>query len=396
MNTLNEQNRQQWMQAAFIEAYGREPETWTRAPGRVDLMGSHTDYNQGWVLTMAIDSDTWVAASPRADGWLRVRSLNTEGEALFALDAIQRDEALLWPNYVAGVAWALQDAGHPLRGCDLLVHTTVPLSSGLSSSAALEMAASVALEKVTGITLDAVTRARLGQRAENVFVGVNCGILDQYTSSVGEAGSAIALDCRALRSEAAHIASSIGVVICDTKAKRELASSQYGQRRADCEEAVRILSGSLPGITALRDVSVEQFEALEAQLTEAGKKRARFIIEENARVLALAHALEANDRPAIAALTSASFAGARDLYEITIPEMERMQESMLAAPGVLGARQAGAGFGGCMVAFVDVQRAGSFAAAVQESYTAATGLTPAIYAVRAAQGAGELRVRGTR
>jgi galactokinase len=288
------------------------------------------------------------------------------------------------------MAWALLEVGLPVSGADLLVHTTVPLSSGLSSSAALEMATSVALEKISGFSVDAVLRARLGQRAENAFVGVNCGILDQYTSSVGEAGSALALDCRSLRSEAAHIARTIGIVICDTRARRELAGSQYGMRRAQCEEAVHILSERIEGIRALRDVTLEQFEAHAHLLPEAAQKRARFIIEENARVLALAHALQTDDRAAIAALARDSFAGARDLYEITIPEMERMMDSMLAAPGVIGARQAGAGFGGCMVAFVDLARIDDFAAAVKDSYAAATGLAPVIYPVRAAQGAGEV------
>lgn len=386
--STNPHLRRQAMQDSFAAAFGRAPEVWTRAPGRVDLMGSHTDYNQGWVLTMAIDRDTWVAASPREDHTVRVRSLNTEGEGVISLGNIRRDEALLWPNYVAGMAWALQEAGHALAGCDLLVHTTVPLSSGLSSSAALEMAACVALENLSGFVLDPVTRAKLGQRAENAFVGVNCGILDQYTSSVGEAGSALALDCRALSSFAAPMAPSIGVVICDTKAKRELAGSQYGVRRAQCEEAVRILSSKKPGITALRDVSVEEVEVWQGLLPPAERRRARFIVEENARVLALAEALKADDRAEIGALTRASFAGARDLYEITIPEMGHMWEAMLAGPGVIGARQAGAGFGGCLVAFVERDALEAFAFSVARAYQDATGITPAVYPVCAAQGAG--------
>ena len=383
-----DRERREWMEDCFVEYYGLPPRRWSRAPGRVDLMGSHTDYNQGWVLTMAIDRDTWIAGRARPDGLLRVRSLNVEGEAIFQLGALKRNESLLWPNYVAGVAWALMDAGHELSGCDLLAHTTVPLSSGLSSSAALEMATAVIFELLCGVGLDPVRRALLGQRAENRFVGVNCGILDQYTSSVGENGSALALDCRALESVMASIAPSIGVVICNTRAKRELAGSQYGIRRAQCEEAVRVLSSALPGITALRDVGVDQFEKFESMLPPVVARRARFIVEENARVLALAEALEQDDRAAIGALTAASFAGARDLYEISVPEMESMFGAMRGARGVVGARQAGAGFGGCMVAFVDCTQVEAFAEDVAAAYEDATGITPRIYHRCAGAGCG--------
>lgn len=382
--------RRQTLQEAFCTAFHREPEVWSRAPGRVDLMGSHTDYNQGWVLTMAIDRDTWIAAAPRKDRVIHVRSLNAEGEGVLPLDALKRDETLLWPNYVAAMAWALQDAGYPLAGCDMLVHTTVPVSSGLSSSAALEMAASVVLESVGGLSIDAVTRAKLGQRAENSFVGVNCGILDQYTSSVGEAGSVLALDCRALTSIAAPMDKSIGVVICDTKSKRELASSQYGTRRAQCESAVRTLARRLPGTIALRDVSATELTKWQHLLTDEECHRARFIVEENARVLEMAKALKTNNRAAVNSLAQASFIGARDLYEITIPEMEQMWDAMLAAPGAIGARQAGGGFGGCMVAFVDCSAIDAFSASVVEAYQSATGITPVIYPVVAAQGAGPI------
>jgi galactokinase len=373
---------------AFVHHYGCVPEVGTRAPGRVDLMGSHTDYNEGWVLTMSIDRDTWVAARKRSDRMVRMNSLNVEEGAAVDLDHLDRDTITGWGAYVAGVAWALQEAGANLAGADLLVHTTVPLGGGLSSSAALETAVSVAFEAMNGLRLDEVRRAVLCQRAESHFVGVNCGILDQFTSSAGRAGSVLMLDCRSVRGAPVPMSPDLQVVICDTRAKRALAGSQYGVRRAQCEEAVRLLSAHLPSIRALRDVSRADFGPLEATLPDKVARRARFIIEENARVLQLAEALELGDRLQIGELTAASFAGARDLYEITVPETERMIDAMLSAPGVVGARQAGAGFGGCSVAFVNAGDVDAFAAHVTASYHAATGLEPVIYPVQASPGAG--------
>ena len=191
---MDQQERQVWMAEQFPARFGATPEYWARAPGRVDLMGSHTDYNDCYILTMTIDRDTWVAARPRDDGKVAIYSLNGEGGGEFALDSIHRDEQSLWPNYVRGVAQSLHEAGYPVRGFDGLIHTTVPVASGLSSSAALEMAAGRMFELVSGLEIDPVTLALLGQRAENQFVGVNCGILDQYTSAMGKAGCALLLD----------------------------------------------------------------------------------------------------------------------------------------------------------------------------------------------------------
>ena len=320
--------------AAFTAQFGAPPTLWTRAPGRVDLMGSHTDYNDGYILTMSIDRDTWLAARPRADRRVSVYSLDASGHCVFDLDAIAPDPATPWANYVAGMAEVLQAAGYTLNGFDGLLHTTVPLSSGLSSSAALEIAVGRMFEQVSGLHIDPVTLARLGQRAENTFVGVNCGILDQYTSAMGRPGCALLLDARTTTSVDVPIDPSIAIVICDTRARRALANSQYGQRRAQCETGARYFAG-LAGdgrVTALRDVPLDLFAAHERDLSPEVARRCRFIIEENARVLAVAHALSANDRTAIAALTAASFAGARDLYAIVVPEMEAMRDAMCSSP----------------------------------------------------------------
>jgi len=393
---MNPEERRQWIAEEFERRFGTLPELWTRAPGRVDLMGSHTDYNDGFVLTTTIDRDTWVAARPRTDRVVRVFSLNSDDGGEFQLGAIQRDPDHAWVNYVRGMAQVFQEADFALQGFDGILHTTVPVASGLSSSAALEMAVGRMFEAVSGWSIDPVALALLGQRAENHFVGVNCGILDQYTSAMGRAGCALLLDARAVTSRDVPMAPGIHVVICDTRAKRALASSQYGIRRAQCEEGALILSAAIPHVTALRDLSLAQFMAHTSDLDPIVAMRCRFIVEENARVLALADALPAGDRARIRMLTAASFAGARDLYAIVVPEMEAMMAAMLSGPGIIGARQAGAGFGGCMVAFVESGESDAFAAHVQHAYQSATGLEASVYAVAASDGAGVMGGAGER
>jgi galactokinase len=383
-------DRKERMALAFATIHGTVPTTWVRAPGRVDLMGSHTDYNQGYVLTMPIDRDTWIVARRRPDHLVCVQSMNLGQSTAFALDSIVYDEALGWTNYVRGIAAVLQAELYALSGFDGLIHSTVPLSSGLSSSAALEAATAMLFQVLGGWEIDPVQMAVLCQRAENEFVGVNCGILDQYTSILGQAGCALLLDCRDLTSRSVALPDALQVVICDTQAKRELTGSEYGERRAQCEAGSSILARTAPEIEALRDVTLEQFEQHVADLPELVAKRCRFVIEENARVLQLADALSKDDRAAIGSLMAASYAGARDLYEIGSPEMAAMMEAMLGGPGVIGARQAGAGFGGCMVAVVEEESVSGFEAHVLQSYAAATGIEPLVYPVHAAAGASQL------
>jgi galactokinase len=387
---MSQPDRAAQMRRRFVETYRQEPTVWVQAPGRVDLMGSHTDYNEGYVLTMTIDRNTWIAAHPRPDRRVSIGSFNIEGNGEFSLDDLGRDQAVPWTNYVRGVAAIFQAAGHELSGFNGLIHSTVPFSSGLSSSAALEVAAGMLFKTLGGWAMDAVDMARLCQKAENEFVGVNCGILDQYTSAVGQAGHAVLLDCRRLTSQAVSIHPSVQVVICDTQARRALSGSEYPERRAACEQGAAYLAGQIPGVRTLRDVTLDQLAAHRNDLPETVFRRARFIIEENQRVLALAGALPEGDEAAIHRLTAASFAGARDLYEISIPAMESMMAAMLSGPGVIGARQAGAGFGGCMVAFVKRPYVDDFTQHVTTSYTAATQTPPKVYPVAAAPGAGTL------
>ena len=375
---------------SFVDRFGREPSVWTQAPGRVDLMGSHTDYNLGYVLTQAIDRNTWIAANPRHDGRVSIRSLNLEGCAEFSLDKIEYDMEVPWTNYVRGVAAVLQQGGYCLHGFDGLIHSTIPFGSGLSSSAALEVAAAFLFNMLGDLNIDPVQMALLCQRAENEFVGLNCGILDQYSSAMGRAGCVLLLDCRKLTSQTKPLADGIRVVVCDTRAKRELTGSEYSERRGQCEEGVRILTGFYPGVQALRDVDLEQLESHRAALAGVVYRRCRFIIEENQRVLDIADALARGDRKHISSLMTASYVGARDLYEISCDEMEMMMAAMLTGPGIIGARQAGAGFGGCMVACVEKGQVEAFAQHVREHYQAGSGLESHVYPVLAAPGAAPL------
>ncbi len=379
---VDSQARAEGVAARFHEKFEREPELWARAPGRVDLMGSHTDYNLGFVLTLAISRDTWIAARPRNDGMVRLHSMNLDAEDEFRLDEIDSISEPKWCNYVRGVAATLENEGFSLTGCDAVIHSTVPMGSGLSSSAALECALATMFEGLGGWSLTPQRKALLCQRAENEFVGVKCGILDQYSSCLGREGCALLLDCRDLSTAAVRIADGIRVVVCNTMSQRRLSSGGYAQRRAECEQGAAML-----GVSALRDATPEMLAARRHLLPEPVARRCEFIVAESTRAESLAPALTAGDRSAVAQLCAESFAGARDLYEICSPRMVAMMDAMLAAPGVIGARQAGAGFGGCMIALVDDASTNAFRAGVLDAYHSLTQVRPEIYVVEAAPGA---------
>ncbi len=380
--------RKQLLKEEFEKLFGEKPTLFVQAPGRVDLMGSHTDYNLGYVLTQAIDRNIIMALRQRDDHTIRVCSLDVEGCGEFDLENIEYNHEVPWTNYVGGVAAIFQEAGYLVNGFDGLIHSTVPIGSGLSSSAAMEISTAIALNTLGELDIHPVLMAKLCQRAENEFVGMNCGILDQYSSAMGVANSVILLDCRSISHEVKPIAPGIQVMICDTRAKRELTGSEYPERRAQCEEGARVLGSFYPEIRSLRDASLEQLLAHAADLDPVVFKRCKFIIEENQRVLALAKNLEFGKHQEAGRLALESFKGARDLYEIVSDEMVAMKEAVMGAPGIFGTRGAGAGFGGCLIAFIEDGQQVPFSNHANNHYKNQTGIEPEIYPAQASTGAG--------
>ena len=384
-------DRVQQLVARFRDLYPGEPRVF-RAPGRVNLIGEHTDYNDGFVLPVAIDRDVLIAARPRRDRIVRICSIDFGGTSEFRLDGISPDGANPWSNYVRGVALHLQAAGYPITGMDAIFEGNVPIASGLSSSAALEVASATAFVSLSDGEIDPVEKAVICQRAENQFVGVNCGIMDQYISSLGQAGHALLIDCRSLAYELVPIAASgVRVVVANTMVRRSLAGSEYNVRRRQCEEAVVALGHALGrDLKALRDVSTAEFAAHAGVLPEINRKRAAHVIHEDARTREGVAALRRGDLARFGELMNESHVSLRDLYEVSCVELDAIVEAAWAVPGVLGARMTGAGFGGCAVALVAEAAIADFQARVGADYQSRFGQTPQFYVCEVVDGAGEV------
>lgn len=367
--------------AHFEQCFGTSPAWVVRAPGRVNLIGGHTDYNDGFVLPMAIDRAVWIALQARDDRLVRVHSLDFDGTAAFSLDDLRRGPGS-WVEYLKGVAWALQEAGHALRGWEGLLAGDVPIGAGLSSSAALEMAAARAFAAVSGLPWDPAAMARLGQKAENRWVGVNCGIMDQLISAAGRAGHALLIDCRSLELQPVPLPPGTAVVVLDTDTRRGLVDSAYNERRAQCEAAARFF-----GVPALRDVGPEQLAARAVSLDETVRRRARHVVGENARTRQAAAAMRRGDAATLGRLMQASHASLRDDFEVSSEALNTMVDCATQQAGCYGARMTGAGFGGCAVALVQAQGAAASAQATAGCYQAATGRSPQVYLCRATDGA---------
>ena len=359
-----------------------------RAPGRVNLIGEHTDYNDGFVLPSAIGFYAHVGVSPRNDSKLVLRSTEFEQRFEFQVGDLPNRKTGEWCDYVLGVAAQLAGSGIKVGGANLFVHGEVPVGSGLSSSAALEVASTLALLSLARKSLPLKEIAKLCQRAENEFVGAHVGIMDQFVSCHGKAGNAVLLDCRSLEFELVPIPENVKFVICNTMVKHSLSGGEYNQRRAQCEEGVRILAKSYPGTKALRDISEEQLNAHRAEMPDVVYRRCLHVVQENDRVLETKKHFRAGDLAGVGKLMADSHASLRDLYEVSCPELDSMVEAAKGLPGWIGGRMTGGGFGGCTVNLVESEKAEEFACSVAKRYHEATGITPDVFVCSAAVGAG--------
>jgi galactokinase len=362
-----------------------------RAPGRVNLIGEHTDYNEGFVLPAAIDMYTWTAIAPRTDRTLSVFSENfqqlEEIDLGAATSAKPRDH---WSDYVRGVALMLQNAAIPLTGADIAIYSNVPLGSGLSSSAALEVSVASALLAVSGRKLSLGEIAKICQRAENEFVGARVGIMDQTASCVGAKDKAVLLDCRTLEYKLLPMPAGVTLVICNTMVKHEHSGGEYNDRRAQCEEGVRILKKFYPGIKALRDVSLAELEAHRGDLPELIFRRCHHVVSEDERVLKTVSAWQSGNWTEIGRLMAESHLSLKRDYEVSSRELDLLVEAATGRPGIIGTRMTGGGFGGCTINLVESANVADFTAAVRAAYTKAVNVDPEIYVTTAGAGVSEV------
>jgi galactokinase len=373
---------------AFRERFDEPPAFVVRAPGRVNLIGEHTDYNDGFCLPMAIDRALWIALRPRRDGQVGVAALDVGESITFELGALSPGEAG-WGQYVTGVAWALQHNGYNLSGWEGVMSSDIPIGSGLSSSAALELAVARAFAAVSGFAWQPEGMARIAQQTENQWLKLRTGIMDQLIGATGVEGQALLIDCRSLAREPVPLPSGATVVVMDTRTPRGLVNSAYNERRAECEQAAQRL-----GVAALRDVSRADLERLGDRLSPVLRRRARHVITENERTLLAAAAMRAGDTAELGRLMNASHDSLRDDYEVTSVTLDAMVASARRQKGCWGARMTGAGFGGCAIALVAEPAVEPFIAGVFQAYQQATGLTPDIFACRPAAGAGLVGFEG--
>jgi galactokinase len=366
--------------AHFSNKFGRPATVIARAPGRVNLIGEHTDYNDGFVLPAAIERETHIAAAPRNDGRVRLVAFDLSRETTFDLADVQRSTSEGWSNYIRGVAAGLLAAGYPVQSFDGLIQGDVPIGSGLSSSAAMEMASVQAFSAIGRFAVPSAQAARIGQKAEHVFVGANTGLMDQLASALGQPDHVLLIDCRDLSFRPVRVPAGAAILIADTSVRRSLAASAYNERRAQCEAAAQAL-----GVPALRDGTLAMLDAVD--LPDVVARRARHVIAEDERVLETVTAFQGGDLHKVGILMDASHASLRDLYEVSSVELDTMVELLRGQPGCYGARLTGAGFGGCAVALMEAGAVDAAIPVVAAAYRARTGLTPALYPTRAAAGA---------
>ena len=377
----------------YKKVYGHTHSLEGRAPGRVNLLGEHVDYNQGMVLPVAIDRDVRLFAGPTTDGIVTLHALDLGKHVAFRLNEVDQKCDLTghplpgWALYPAGVAWSLQQAGYDLIGMQAVYSSNIPIGAGLSSSAAVEVAFATTWQALSSLRLDQLTLAQLCQRAENEYVGVRSGLMDQFASACGVAGHVLYLDTRSLEWSSYNLPPNTAIVIADSGVRRSLANSAYNERRAACEQAVVLLKKYLPAIQSLRDVSTVEFAAYCPYLPPEIARRAEHVVKEIHRVEQSIIALKRGDARMFGGFMFACHKSLRELYQVSIPELDKLVEIARSLPGIYGARLTGAGFGGCTVNLVDEGQAQSFAGQLHEDYLKETGHDIAIYQCRATTGA---------
>ncbi|HET7108380.1 MAG TPA: galactokinase [Candidatus Acidoferrum sp.] len=373
----------------FRALYG-EPAIVVQAPGRINLIGEHTDYNEGFVLPAAIEFQTQIAVARRGDRRLRVTSENYGETVEFDLDDMPASARGHWSDYIAGVVGQLDRILSNLPGANALINGNVPQGAGLSSSASLEVAVCQAMLEISGNKFDGARVAELCQRAENEFVGARCGIMDQFVSVHGKRNHALMLDCRTLECQQLPIPSGLRLVICNTMVRHSVAAGAYNKRRAECETGARYFAERVPGTRTLRDVTRADFERFDGELPEVIRRRCRHVLSENSRVLQAADALRSGDVDMLGRLMERSHASLRDDFEVSCEELDLMVRLARENPGVCGARMTGGGFGGCTINLVQEAHVEDFRAKVAKGYERTTGRLPEIYISSAADGAGRL------
>jgi galactokinase len=372
--------------AQFDKAFGQRPDVIVRSPGRVNLIGEHTDYNDGWALPMALDLGTDVVAARRDDRILRVAAPRLGAVNEISLDRLNPRHGSGFARYVAGTAVILGDIGCPVPGADLLIDGNLPIGAGLSSSASLELGVAVAIAELADYPIDSAELPRLGQRVENDIIGLRSGIMDQFAVAHGIADHALRIDCRSLQAESVPIPSALRVLVLDSGVPRSLAESAYNQRRKECEAALLALRTADPSLKALRDVTATQLGNESWRLSGVQLRRARHVVTENQRVLQAAAALRSGDARRFGQLLSKSHLSLRDDYEVSCSELDALVNICTSTAGVLGARLTGAGFGGCVIAIAAADRADRAVTAIAERYRRTTGLPGAGYICTASAG----------
>jgi len=364
----------------FKQKFSTSPEYLIRAPGRVNLIGEHTDYNDGFVLPIAIDRAIWIALQPRDDDQVIVHSLDFNSSDSFIISQLEK-RGTDWIEYIKGVAWCLIGDSYQLSGWEGVMAGDIPIGAGLSSSAALEMAAILSFSEIGGFTLSIEQRALLGQKAENQWIGVNCGIMDQLISAGGKDNQALLIDCQSLAIESIELPEKTDIVVMDTTTRRGLMDSEYNERRSQCESVAKSFK-----VPSLREVSIEELLSERSKLGDLAFKRARHVISENRRTLLAVQAMKENNEEELGRLMYESHVSLRDDFEVSSDALNEIVEAALHFPNCFGARMTGAGFGGCAIALVKQGTGQQLEAQLLEEYQNKT-LEPRIYVCNASKGA---------